>query len=104
MSARPRYGTVDMEYATRLATVPPDEDGPVWMINLMKYRDVADYADGRTSSISGREADDQYAPVAVLADIGAEVVLFGDVDQQLLGDDVVWDRIGVVKYPTRRSF
>lgn len=103
MSA-PRYGTIDMEYATRLASTPSDEDGPVWMVNLMKYREVAEYADGRESSISGREADDEYAPVDVLADIGAEVVFFGDVDQQLLGDDVVWDRIGVVKYPTRRSF
>jgi hypothetical protein len=100
----PRYGTIDREYATRLATTPPDEDGPVWMVNLMKYRDVADYADGRASSISGREADDEYAPVDVLADMGAEVVFYGDVDQQLLGDDVVWDRIGVVKYATRRSF
>lgn len=100
----PRYGTIDREYGARLASTPPDEDGPVWMVNLMKYRDVAQYADGRESSISGREADDEYAPVDVLDDIGAEVVFFGDVDQQLLGDDVVWDRVGVVKYPTRRSF
>ena len=28
----------------------------------------------------------------------------GDVDQQLLGDAPIWDRVGVVKYPTRRSF
>lgn len=103
MSA-PRYGTIDRDYGMRLATTPPDEDGPVWMVNLMKYRDVAEYADGRESSISGREADDEYAPVEILESFGAEVVFFGDVDQQLLGDDVVWDRIGVVKYPTRRSF
>ena len=31
----------------RLATAPADEDGPVWMVNLMKYRPTADYADGR---------------------------------------------------------
>jgi hypothetical protein len=31
-------------------------------------------------------------------------VFFGDVDQQLLGDEPKWDRIGVVKYPTRKSF
>jgi len=70
----------------------------------MKYRDVADYADGTDSTISGREADDIYAPVDVLADIGAEIVFVADVDQQLLGDDTVWDRVAVVKYPTRRSF
>lgn len=100
----PRYGTIDTEYGGRLASTPPDEDGPVWMVNLMKYREVAEYTDGRESAISGREADDEYSPVEILESLGAEVVFFGDVDQQLLGDDVVWDRIAVVKYPTRRSF
>jgi hypothetical protein len=100
----PRYGTVDRDYGMRLATTPPGEDGPVWMVNLMKYREVADYADGRESTISGRDADDLYAPTESLAAIGAEVAFFGDVDQQLLGDAPIWDRVGVVKYPTRRSF
>ena len=76
----------------------------MWMVNLMKYRDVAEYADGRESSISGSEADDLYSPLDSLAAVGARPVLFGDVDQQLLGEDTVWDRIGVVKYPTRKSF
>ncbi|WP_395690612.1 hypothetical protein [Nocardioides sp.] len=102
--AHPPFGTVDHEYAVRLATTPPDEDGPVWMINLMKYRERAEYLDGRETTLSGREADDAYAPVDVLAEIGAEVVFFGDVEVQLLGDAPTWDRIGVVKYPTRRSF
>jgi len=104
MTAMPRYGTVDRDYGMRLATTPPDEDGPVWMVNLMKYREVADYADGRESAISGREADDLYTPRESLAAVGAEIVFAGDVDQQLLGDSPVWDRVGVVRYPTRRSF
>ncbi len=100
----PRYGTVDTDYALRMAATPPEEDGPVWMVNLMKYREIADYGDDGESTISGRDADDLYAPFEVLADIGAEVVFFGDVEAQLLGDSPTWDRIGVVKYPTRRSF
>ena len=100
----PRYGTVDRDYGLRLATTPPEDDGPVWMVNLMKYRDVADYADGRDATISGREADDLYTPRESLTAIGAEIVFAGDVDQQLLGDSPTWDRVGVVKYPTRRSF
>ncbi len=100
----PRYGQVDREYGRRLATTPPDEDGPVWMVNLMKYRDVADYTDGRDTRISGREADDRYAPLGPLAAVGAEVVFVGDVEQQVLGATPTWDRIGVVKYPTRHSF
>ena len=82
----PRYGQVDRDYAARLATTPADEDGPVWMINLMHYRDRADYGDGSTSGISGREADDRYAPLGPLAAIGAEIVFVADVDAQLLGD------------------
>lgn len=99
-----RYGTIDPTYARRLATTPAEEDGPVWMINLMAYRPRADYADGRSAGLTGREADDRYAPLEALAAVGAEVALFADVDDQLLGDAPRWDRVAVVKYPTRRAF
>ncbi len=106
----PSYGQVDRDYAMRLATTPPEDDGPVWMVNLMSYHDTAQYADDRYAEdqagapVSGQEADDRYSPVEVLAAIGAEPVFFADVDTQLLGDSPQWDRVGVVKYPTRRSF
>lgn len=99
-----RYGEIDPEYLDRLASTPADDDGPVWMVNLMKYRDVADYTDGRAATISGREADDLYAPFGPLAAIGAEIVFVADVADQLLGDAPKWDRVAIVKYPTRRSF
>lgn len=103
-AAGPGYGTVDREYGMRLAMTPPDEDGPIWMVNLMSYREVAQYADGRDEEISGREADDRYSPIEVLSKIGAEPVFVADVDTQLLGDAPKWDRVGIVKYPTRKSF
>ena len=65
----PRYGQIDTGYGRRLASTSPDEDGPVWMVNLMSYRTAADYADGRDSTISGREADDLYAPTLSLIHI-----------------------------------
>jgi hypothetical protein len=99
-----RYGIVDEQYARRLATTPPDEDGPVWMVNLMKYRPVADYADGRESPLTGEQADDVYAPFDSLAAVGAELVFLATVDTQLLGRPPAWDRVAVVKYPTRRAF
>ena len=103
MSNTVRYGTPNVEYAMSMAMMLPEDDGPVWMVNLMKYREVADYADGRESAISGRDADDAYSPLDSLAAVGAAPVFFGDVDQQLLGDATTWDRIGVVKYPTRKA-
>jgi hypothetical protein len=100
---KPGYGKVDREYGTRMFTTPPEQDGPVWMVNFMKYKPEATYADG-SRGISGMEADDKYAPKEILEDLGAEVPFFGDVVLQLAGTDVKWDRIGVVKYPTRQSF
>src|SRR5262249_29422016 len=82
-----------------LASCPVEEDGPVFMVNFMKYRARADYGDGRDDGVSGKEADDRYAPLDILADIGAVVVFFGDVEP-----DGEWHRVGIVRYPTRRSF
>lgn len=99
-----RYGVVDQAYVARMAAVPAADDGPVLMLNLMRYRPWADYRDGRDEPpVTGREADDRYAPLTVLADLGAEVVLFGDVVEQVRGDEG-WDRVAVVRYPTRQSF
>tara|TARA_B100001559_G_C16466222_1_gene606695 strand:- start:522 stop:1346 length:825 start_codon:yes stop_codon:yes gene_type:complete len=102
--AGPKYGQIDHDYGLRLATTQPDEDGPIWMVNLMKYHDVAQYSDTSSQEISGREADNLYTPLEPLAAIGAEIVYVGDVETKLLGDERDWDRIAVVKYPTRRSF
>lgn len=99
-----RYAELDTDYEHTLATIPPEDDGPVWMVNLMKYRDQAEYADGRETTLTGIEADDVYAPIAELAAVGAEIVFVANVDTQLLGDAPRWDRVAVVKYPSRRSF
>jgi hypothetical protein len=100
---KPTYGTVDREYGMRMFTTPPEQDGPVWMVNFMKYKEEATYADG-SRGISGQEADDKYAPIEILTELGANVPFFGDVVLQLAGTDVKWDRVGVVKYPTRAAF
>jgi len=96
----PRYGRIDKDYATALATCEPAADGGIYMLNLMKYRTEADYGAGGEHGVSGREADDRYAPVDVLESIGAVICFSADVAQ---GSEA-WDRVAVVRYPTRRSF
>ena len=100
----PSYGTVDIEYARRMASIAPEDDGPIWMVNLMRYRDRAVYADGRESDLTGREADDRYAPLGPLGAVGAELMFLSDVEAQFLGVDQERDRIAVVRFPSRRSF
>ncbi len=100
----PGYGTPDLELLQRFARTAPEDDGPVWMVNLMAYKAKAVYDGVESDDVTGREADERYAPLDVLADIGAEVVFVGDVVDQFLGDEPRWDRVGVVKYPSRRAF
>ena len=97
-SNTPSYGRPNWELIKRWLELPPDNDGPFWALNLMKYREVATYG-----GVSGREADDKYAPLGPLAAIGATVAFHGDVTKQLLGSPQ-WDRVGIVRYPTRHSF
>ena len=100
------YGTIDKEYGIFLATRPETEDGPIYMVNLMKYHEVAQYSDDASPSskpISGREADDRYNPASILSRIGATIVFAGDVIGNADGPED-WDRIAIVRYPTRKSF
>lgn len=95
------YGKIDKGYGLFLATRPSDEDGPIFMVNLMKYHDVAQYDDGE-ATISGREADDKYNPSSILNKLGADIMFAADVRTSVVGAD--WDRIAIVRYPTRRAF
>jgi uncharacterized protein (DUF1330 family) len=99
----PAFGTPGRDYFRRIIGLAPQDDGPVWMVNFMHYRAEAAYQDG-SHGLTGRQADDLYMPTTVLNAIGAEVPFYGDVVMQLDPNPPRWDRIGVVRYPTRRSF
>ena len=84
-----KYGRIDKDYAMALATRPPEDDGPIYMVNLMKYHEVAQYSDdaGIEKPITGREADDRYNPASILAKIGATIVFVGDVVNNHVGSE-----------------
>ncbi len=98
-----KYGRINKDYAMQLATCAPEVDGPIYMVNLMKYFEIAQYDDPSATAISGREADDKYNPVSVLNKIGANIVFVADVLRNHVGDED-WDRIAIVRYATRVSF
>jgi len=37
------FGAIDTTYGAHLATIDPALDGPIWMVNFMKYKERADY-------------------------------------------------------------
>jgi hypothetical protein len=97
------YGRIDKDYGIHLATRSSEDDGPIFMVNLMKYHEVAQYDGAEPGrSISGREADDKYNPSSILNKLGADIMLAADVRTTVTGED--WDRIAIVRYPTRRAF
>jgi hypothetical protein len=96
-----RYGTLNMEYISTWPSKPMDE--PMWALNLMQYREKAEYADGRETNLTGWEADNQYSPLGPIAEVGAELVIVAIVVDQPAGEDRKWDRVAIVRYPYRRA-
>lgn len=94
------YGTPNTDYI-RGWRGRTDDTRPMWALNLMRYRPIAAYADGRVTTITGQQADDLYRPEAELAAVGAKGVLLAPVVHQLVGDGGRWDRVAIAKYPSR---
>jgi hypothetical protein len=96
-----RYGTLNLPYISTWADKPADE--PMWALNLMHYREKAEYADGRETNLTGWEADNQYSPLGPIAAVGAELVIVAIVVDQPAGEDYKWDRVAIVRYPYRNA-
>ena len=97
-----KYGRVNFDYALDMGSRAPENDGPIFMVNWMKYHEVAQYDGDNGPTISGKEADDRYAPFEVLERIGAVPVFIGDVVSQSSAGE--WDRMAIVRYASRKSF
>jgi uncharacterized protein (DUF1330 family) len=84
-------------------------DGPVVMLNLLKFRVAAAYEDGE--AVTGAEAYARYQhafTVTVGAVSQAEVLYEGPVEQVFIGmagtAETDWDMVLIVRYPTRGHF
>jgi len=83
------------------------DDGPIVMVNLLKFRDRAVYEDDPTIDISGREAYERYGvEVTRLIEAGGGRVVFsGDVTGLIVGDvEDLWDMVALAEYPSRQAF
>ncbi len=81
-------------------------DGPIVMVNLLKFRDRAKYSDGRETDLSGREAYDLYARdvMKLVVDYGGNVIFAGDTTFLALGEATpLWDEVALAMYPTRKA-
>ncbi|MSP42916.1 MAG: DUF1330 domain-containing protein [Alphaproteobacteria bacterium] len=82
------------------------DEGPFVMVNLLKFREKAAYADGTDAHLSGREAYQRYAAgvQACIRAVGGKAVFAGNVTGLLLGEvEENWDMVALVEYPSLES-
>ncbi|HZT66290.1 MAG TPA: DUF1330 domain-containing protein [Acidimicrobiales bacterium] len=83
------------------------DDGPFVMVNLLRFKDQADYGDGTDAQLSGREAYERYGVEVrkLVEGLGGRVLYSGAVTGLLLGEvEDLWDAVALVEYPSLASF
>ena len=83
-----------------------EEDGPMCMVNLLKFKDKATYADGSEPDLSGRDAYLRYGMgvQACLAAVGGKARFTGFVTDLMLGEvEELWDMVAIAEYPSRAA-
>ena len=100
---------MDLKNLTALSRIIPN--GPVHMLNMLRYKEVADYSDHKyLEKCSGQVAYlTRYGPAfqKVAADLGyqVQVSFVGTVLAALVGPaDEQWDAVAVVEYSSFAEF
>ena len=89
------------------ALIKADNGGPVCMVNLLKFKDKAEYEDGRETDLSGIEAYQIYGAVtgSLIKELGGDVVFTSVFNGMVVGEvEELWDVMAIAKYPTLQSF
>ncbi|WP_050603309.1 DUF1330 domain-containing protein [Ruegeria sp. 6PALISEP08] len=87
-----------------------DRDQPIEMLNLVKFRAVAQYPAAHElagAGLTGAEAYQKYGAetAPIVARIGASIMWRGVFETTLIGpSDEVWDAVFIVRYPTAHAF
>ena len=84
----------------------PGNDKPIYMVNLLKFRDKAEYADGRETTLTGEEAYALYGAgvVACIESVGGHLYFASSVQRLMLGEvEDMWDQIAIAVYPSRAA-
>ena len=79
---------------------PSAPDEPFVMVNLLKFKERAEYADGRETDLSGAEAYALYgaAVTKIIDGLGGKSVYAGGVTGLMLGEvEEMWDMIALVE-------
>lgn len=98
-------GFIDPTKETFAAFRAADRPGPIHMLNLVRFRERADYPDGRQAT--GAEAYAAYGRDShpVFARLGGRIVWRGRFELMLIGpSEESWDECFIAEYPSVAAF
>ena len=84
----------------------PGHDGPIYMLNLLKFRGRAAYEDGRESDLTGEQAYRIYGQevAKLLVEVGGAPMFSASVERLMLGEvEELWDSAAIAMYPSRQA-
>ncbi len=100
----PGFNEVDLE---TVPYPPTADDPPIAVIHLISYNERAEYADGRETELTGREAMELYErgrqQQGTLA-LGVRPGLWVEIEGELIGDGRAWDDFRINNFPSRATF
>ena len=82
------------------------DEGPICMVNLLKFKDKATYADGSEPDLPGRDAYLRYGAGVreCIVAVGGSFRFSGFVADLMIGEvDDLWDMIAIAEYPSRAA-
>ena len=82
------------------------EDKPIYMVNLLKFKEKANYPDKRETDLTGEEAYSIYAEEVAghLEKVGGKPLFGGEVERLMLGEvEDLWDKVAIAMYPSRKA-
>ena len=82
------------------------KDRPIYMVNLLKFKDKATYPDKRETNLTGEEAYAIYGQEVRkhLEKVGAKPIFSGKVSRLMLGEvEDLWDVVAIAMYPNRKA-
>ena len=84
----------------------PDAVEPIFMVNLLKFRERAKYEDGRDSELTGRDAYQSCATgvARLIREVGGQLCFGADVTRLMLGAvEELLDEVAITMYPSRKA-
>ncbi|RCL37658.1 MAG: DUF1330 domain-containing protein [SAR86 cluster bacterium] len=82
------------------------DDKPIKMVNLLKFKNKAEYKDKRETALTGEEAYNIYSEEVGnhLAKVGGKIIFWGKVKGLLLGEvEELWDQVAIAEYPNKTA-